>query len=183
MSESELLSQTEHIADVFMRIMQKTIIDDIHSGDKSGLTPVQLQALKHIVRHGASTVGSISEGLMISQPAATMLVDRMVKRGLVERKSSAGDRRQSLIVPTKSADAIIRRVEENRVERLSEILKVMNQDDRERLVESLEKFVTASLQAESDTSSACLRCGMNHKSDCIINKANLQMAGKDIENI
>ncbi|MHB1459106.1 MAG: MarR family winged helix-turn-helix transcriptional regulator [Armatimonadota bacterium] len=183
MTESELLNQTEHIADVFMRIMQKTIVDDIHSGDGCGLTPVQLQALRHIVRHGASTVGSISEGLMISQPAATMLVDRMVKRGLVERKSSAGDRRQSLVVPTSDADAIIRRVEEHRVGRLGAILKVMNPDDRTLLVESLERFVTASLQAESDTSSACLRCGTDHKSDCIINKANLQMAGKDIENI
>lgn len=178
MTDIALLNETEHIADVFIKVMQKVMTDDLGAG---GLTSAQLQALKHIVSHESSTIGSISEGLMISQPAVTMLVDRMAKRGLVYRQTPEGDRRQSLVLLTDRAGEIIRLVEQERIGRLCGILVAMKGDDRVQFVRSLEKFVAAALKVENDADVACLRCGTDHKPHCVVNRAHIELAGKDIE--
>lgn len=181
MTDTELLNQTEHIADIFTRIMHKIMLDDLHGDDSEEITPVQFQALKHIAQHGPCTIGNIAEGLLISQPAATMLVDRMVKRDLVDRRIGKNDRRQAEIALTDRSRELLACIEAERIRRLRRILLMMAPDERLQFMESLEKFVSASLKLEKTVDNACLRCGVEHHPDCIVNQTHLEMAGKDIE--
>ncbi|MHB0999553.1 MAG: MarR family winged helix-turn-helix transcriptional regulator [Armatimonadota bacterium] len=181
MTDNELLNQTEHIADIFTKIMQKIMTDDLALGASEEVTSSQFQAMKHIAQHGMRTIGNIAEGLSISQPAATMMVDRMVKRGLVERNPGRSDRRQAEIMLTDRAKELLRCAEAERINRLSRILGAMEPQERRQFVESMEKFVSATLKFEDNVNNACLRCGMEHHTDCIVNQTHLELAGKDIE--
>lgn len=181
MTDNELLNQTEHIADIFTRIMHKIMMHDLCGSDSEEITQVQFQALKHIAQHGPCTIGNIAEGLLISQPAATMLVDRMVRRDLVDRQTGRSDRRQAEIVLTERSTELLTHIESERINRLGRILLVMEPDERRQFMESLERFVSASLKIENAVDNACLRCGVDHHADCIINQTHLVMAGKDIE--
>ena len=177
MDDAELLSQTEHVSEIFTRIMLKTM----SAGPAEEITLAQFHALKHVALHGSCTIGSIAEGLSISQPAATMLVDRIAKRGLVERRTGRNDRRQAEILLTRHAQDLLQEIESERANRLRRILELMAPRKRRRFVESLESFVAAALKLEESVDEACLHCGIEHQPDCIVNQTKLALAGRDIE--
>lgn len=175
-NDSKLLIQVEHISDVFTRMVLKTMAAGL--ADKAEeITTSQFQALKHIAQHGPCTVGQLARGLDTSQPAATMLVGRMVKRGLVERQPGRSDRRQAEISLTRRAEELLSHIEAERASRLSSTLAQMSEQERRQLIESMERFVSAALTQEDSVDEACLNCGSEHQPDCIVNKTR-QRLGK-----
>ncbi len=181
MKESELLEQAQHVSDIFTKIMLKTMTVGLLAEMPEGeITMAQLQALKHIAQHGSCTIGSLAEGLGVTQPAATMLVDRVVKRGLVEREPGREDRRQAEVSLSRRAKHLVRRAESERAERLSKVLDLMTPDEREQFLESLQRFVGAALKLESAVDEACLRCGIEHRTACVVNRTHLELTGADV---
>ena len=181
MSHSEIIGQTERVSDIFAKIMAKILTAGFPVGPSDEITVAQFQALRHIAQHGPCNIGSLAEGLSVSQPAATMLVERMAKRGLVSRQPGRTDRRQAEVSLTQHAEDLIQQIETARMERLAGILALMSSDERTQLVESLERFIAAALKLEQAADEICLRCGSEHQPDCIVNQAHLELAGKDIE--
>ena len=179
MNDLDLLAQTQHVSDIFTRLVLKTLTVGPLSDDGE-ITLAQYQALKHIEHHGPCSIGSLAEGLGVTQPAATMLVDRMVKRGLVEREPGRTDRRQSEVSLTEHARSLISRAECERAERLSRVLSLMNPDEREQLLRSLERFVAAAVEVETAVEDACLRCGVEHDGECVLNKAQMRLSGTEV---
>jgi DNA-binding MarR family transcriptional regulator len=179
MNELDLLTQTQHVSDIFTRVMLKILTIGALSGDCE-ITMAQYQALKHVEHHGSCTIGSLAEGLGVTQPAATMLVDRMVKRGLVDREPGRTDRRQAEVSLTGRARELLHRAEEERAERLSRVLSLMEPAEREQLLESLERFVAAAVELETPVEGACLRCGIEHDNDCVVNKAHIKLRGTEV---
>lgn len=165
MAERELIN---HLSELFAKIITKTIPEE---STAEGVTPAQLQVLKYIENHRECTVCYLAEGLGISQPAATTLVDRMAKRGLVERTSGSGDRRQRQIHLTERARVLLSIAEAERIAKLGSILAHMDQSASRRLISSLEGFVAAALAAEILPQDICLQCGSAHRADCVVNRA------------
>ncbi|PWD50985.1 MarR family transcriptional regulator [Serinibacter arcticus] len=69
------------------------------------LSPHESRALRVVVRScggdgSAPRLADIATALRIAPRSATEVVDRLVARGLVERRPSAGDRRAVEVVPT-----------------------------------------------------------------------------------
>lgn len=183
MNDRELLNQIEHISDIFTKMVLKTAAADLAGDASEEITVPQFQALKHIALHGQCTVGQLAQGLSISQPAATMLVDRMAKRGLVDRQPGSSDRRRADVSLTQRAVALLERIDNERADRLGRTLSLMKETERRQFAQSMELFVSAALKLEQSVEEACLRCGSDHQADCIVNKARRQLSGKDIINI
>jgi len=181
MKDAELLAQTQHVSDVFTKIMLKTMTMGLLAEAPEGeITMAQLQAMKHIAQHGSCTIGSLAEGLGVTQPAATMLVDRMVKRGVVEREPGRNDRRQAEVRLTRYAKAMLEKAESERADRLSKVLGLMSPGERQQFLESLQRFVGAALKLESAVEEACLRCGIEHRAGCVVNQMHLELTGADV---
>lgn len=178
MNDRELLTQTQHVSDIFTRVLRTLTVGPL--SDDGEVTMAQYQALKHIEHHGPCTIGSLVEGLGISQPAATMLVDRMVKRGLVGREPGRTDRRQMEVSLTDRARDLLRRADEERAERLSKVLSRMDRKEREQLLVSLERFVSAAVEMESAVQDACLRCGVSHDDACVLNRVHMRLKGTEV---
>lgn len=66
----------------------------------SGLTVVQLRALRRLAR-GPASLGQLALDLGLAPPSVTRIVDRLEGRGLIERRRDDGDRRKvvAAIVP------------------------------------------------------------------------------------
>lgn len=60
---------------------------------ETGLTAAQLAVLQAIADLGEVTTGRISEDASLTQATVTIILDKLVERGLVERYRSADDRR------------------------------------------------------------------------------------------
>jgi DNA-binding MarR family transcriptional regulator len=58
-----------------------------------GLTGPQLWALKTLEQRGPLTTGELAGELLVHQSSASLLVDRLERRGLVRRRRVASDRR------------------------------------------------------------------------------------------
>jgi MarR family transcriptional regulator, organic hydroperoxide resistance regulator len=72
-----------------------------------GLTAPQLWALKTLHHRGAMTVNQLAEALHVHQSSASLLVNRLERRGLVRRSRSPEDRRFVRIEPTERAMALM----------------------------------------------------------------------------
>jgi len=169
MNDKDLLNQTERISDIFAKVMLKTMTAGLGDSRQGDVSMAQFQALRFIGQHGPCTIGGLAEGLYVSQPAATMMADRMVRKGLLARRTGE-DRRKSQLDLTDRARRLLSNAESERAERFSGILSHLRPEEREQLVQSLEQFVTAALEQES-ADEACLHCGREHVAECVVNRA------------
>ena len=53
----------------------------------------QIKLVVHLALHGLQTMSEVAEGLEVTTPAVTGLVDKLEKRGMVERVRDSQDRR------------------------------------------------------------------------------------------
>jgi DNA-binding MarR family transcriptional regulator len=77
----------------------------------AGLEPQQHQlllAVRGLPDEVRATIGEIAERLQIQHHSTVELVDRMVKRGYVQRRRDGVDRRQVLLQLTSRGDKILR---------------------------------------------------------------------------
>jgi len=72
-----------------------------------GLTAPQLWALKTLHRRGALTVNQLAAALHVHQSSASLLVNRLERRGLIRRSRAPEDRRFVRIEPTERALALV----------------------------------------------------------------------------
>lgn len=64
---------------------------------KMGLEVSEVAALEHLQAGGPMTIGHLAGRLSMSAGAVTTLVDRLVKKGYVERTPNPEDRRSQLV--------------------------------------------------------------------------------------
>jgi|WetSurMetagenome_2_1015567.scaffolds.fasta_scaffold942252_1 DNA-binding MarR family transcriptional regulator len=57
----------------------------------------QLKALIVLKEQGRQTVGGFARALKITEPSASLLIDKLVTRGLVVRETDAEDRRRTFV--------------------------------------------------------------------------------------
>ncbi|WP_118132497.1 MarR family winged helix-turn-helix transcriptional regulator [Oceanicella sp. SM1341] len=57
----------------------------------------QIHALMHLNRHGAVIIADLAEAVKLSSTAASRMVERMVRAGLVQRRENPEDRRQKYV--------------------------------------------------------------------------------------
>lgn len=75
----------------------------------SGITLPQLLILRLLHAHGPQPIGRLATDSSLSQATATGIIDRLVSRGLVERKASAQDRRRVMVEISENGRAFIAR--------------------------------------------------------------------------
>lgn len=91
---SSPLSIEDRIVAAIRRIMRAVDLHSRHLAEEHGLTGPQLATLQAASRLGeASSTGVIARAVHLSGPTVTGILDRLVKRGLVERVRNGQDRR------------------------------------------------------------------------------------------
>lgn len=67
----------------------------------------QLKAVYFLRDQGESTVSGLAEAFGIGLPASSILAERLVQGGLVERREDAADRRRALLRLTRAGDRLV----------------------------------------------------------------------------
>ncbi len=98
----------------------------------------QLKAVVVLVKHRQLTVGGLARALDISEPSASLLVDKLVARGLVARETDLADRRRTLVVASEQGDLLVERLRRSRQEQLAQWLALMEGDDLRALTRGLD---------------------------------------------
>ncbi len=157
------------VAQLMSKTLSRRLLQEMPEARQIGLSLPQLQALRYLWLHTNVCMGELADGLDISYPSATNMVKRLSDKGLVERLINAGDRREVDVILTEDGRALIVRVEEKRIARLTQLLERMEEADRAALFDGLRRLV--SLAVEDDAGAAheiCLRCGWRATETCPI---------------
>jgi DNA-binding MarR family transcriptional regulator len=106
------------------------------------LTLTQIKLLHHLEE--ASTPLTLKEGaelVKVSLPAASRLVDDLVRRGFAERHEDPEDRRMKRVTLTDDGHAVIRRLNAARLSGLEEFTEQLTDPEREQLQAALSKLL------------------------------------------
>ena len=171
----------EILAEVFAEIVQKTVDSTYATRPAADVTPALMECLHYIFLHGPSTVGRIAGGLSISLPAASQLVERLVRRELVTRQESVEDRRSARVELTARGRDLVAEARQERDKWFRNVCEKLPAESRTRLVEGLEEFISVALTTEQDVDKACVKCGIEHLAFCVLNKAHLAATGEPVE--
>jgi DNA-binding MarR family transcriptional regulator len=96
----DLLREAEAITGFLrtIRIILKRPIREAIAG--SGLTAPQLSVLRALVENEGLSLKDLSAHLGLAHSTVSSIVDRLERKGLVQRQTSASDRRFTCITPT-----------------------------------------------------------------------------------
>ena len=89
---------------------------------------------------GPVPIGGIAHELMISQPAATQLVNRLQEKRLICRMRSAEDKRVVGVSFTEEGQALFNKEMERSAQLLDSILTQMNKAETETFISLMQKF-------------------------------------------
>ncbi|MCF8478611.1 MAG: MarR family transcriptional regulator [Pseudolabrys sp.] len=136
-------SQVRIVMAAVRRIMHAADLRSRRLSRETGLTAPQLAILQAIADLGEVTTGRISADVSLSQATVTVILDRLVERGLVERYRSPDDRRIVHSRLTQAGEAALTAAEPAVSSRLVREFDRMPADKQTELVAALEWLVGA----------------------------------------
>jgi DNA-binding MarR family transcriptional regulator len=106
------------------------------------LTTPQLIVLTEIINQSDSPIGVLAKHVRLSNATITGIVDRLEKRGLIERVRSLGDRRQVLIKATNKGIETLKNAPSPLQEQFLNRFNKLDASEQKSILESLEKIAT-----------------------------------------
>jgi DNA-binding MarR family transcriptional regulator len=100
MSDSKEEQLDKFITDLWIsmtRLIKRSPRPSGQLAEKYDLTQPQIFTLWQLKENGPMTMGELSETIAVTHGVATRMVDRLVKKGMVERRRDEKDRRVVLI--------------------------------------------------------------------------------------
>lgn len=107
-----------------------------------GISKLQLELLFMIWKNGGQPMTYYSEQMMVSKPNLTVMTDRVIKEGLIERSLDPDDRRVVTLKITKKGEDFLREHREKVLQEMTSRLDAFEDADVRRLNELLEEMKT-----------------------------------------
>ena len=104
---------------------------------KLDLSMAQFKALVAVERSSGVGVCGLGRQLSIGESAASLLVDQLVRRGYLGRKTDPADRRRVLLGATSRGEKRLRELRQGSAEIMNEWLAELDQDQLEALARGL----------------------------------------------
>jgi DNA-binding MarR family transcriptional regulator len=99
---AQLLDTVPAVMDSLRLAMRRHVGDD--------LSVPQFRCLNRVSRHPGSSIGDIAAFLGVTMPTASVMVDRLVRAGVIETKAHASDRRRASLHLTRAGRAQLRQI-------------------------------------------------------------------------
>ena len=103
-AENEVI--IKEIVDAIRRLYRAVYLDASKMSRQFGLTGAQSGVLRNLFAHGALSSADLSRKLYVTPSNITGVIDRLEKKGLVERTRKVGDRRVALITLTEKGNEL-----------------------------------------------------------------------------
>jgi DNA-binding MarR family transcriptional regulator len=97
----------------------------------------QFKALIVLKELGRQTVGGVARALRITEPSASLLLDKLVTRGLVARETDLEDRRRTFVALSTPGDELMTRLRRSKDDHFIGWLGRLSEDDLRALEKGL----------------------------------------------
>jgi DNA-binding MarR family transcriptional regulator len=113
------------------------------AGVAEEVTLPQYRALVVLASRGPQRVASLAEALGVTPPTSTRMCDRLVRKGLVRRRTPRDDRREVRLSLTPAGQALVAEVTARRRADIAEIMARIPLDDQVAMVELFGRLARA----------------------------------------
>lgn len=176
MGAKETVAKAERLFDIFTRLIVRTLtLRLLEEVGRGVITWPQWEALTYVCRHQGCSVSDLAKGLLVSQPAATKLIDRLVLKGYVTRQENPSDRRACCVSLSKSGADLVDSIRAERDHRFSALIRRMDEGKRAALISGLSGFLEKAVSDKETLSEVCLHCGVEHEPDCLVSQARVAL--------
>jgi DNA-binding MarR family transcriptional regulator len=110
--------ETQVILDSFRRIVRVLRESSRAAEQRVGLTGAQLFVMQTLARHPQLSVNELADRTRTHQSTVSVVVSKLVERGLVRRESSTSDARRVVLALTPEGKTLLRRAPDAAQERL-----------------------------------------------------------------
>ncbi|XEC97567.1 MarR family winged helix-turn-helix transcriptional regulator [Paenibacillus tarimensis] len=118
-----------------------SLLDNIRKDIESyGISPENFMVLELLYSKGPHPVQRISDRLSIPSGSITYVMDKLEKKGLVERQPNPEDRRASNVVLTEKGKELFDAIFPKHVATISRNLSFISKDEKEQLIEMLKRI-------------------------------------------
>lgn len=107
---------------------------------RHGLTLAEFGILEALWHKGRLLLGELGQTILVSSGGITFLVDRLEKRGLVERQECEDDRRARFAVLTPEGEKIVQDIFPGHAARLKEVLAGLDAGEQREAAELLKRL-------------------------------------------
>ena len=126
----------------------RRIVSTLHESSRAaehrlGVSGAQLFVLQQLVDAPASSVNELAERTRTHQSSVSVVVRRLVERGLVRRRASRDDARRQEVAITAAGRALLERAVPTAQQRLVEGLDSLATAEARRLADALEGWLAA----------------------------------------
>jgi DNA-binding MarR family transcriptional regulator len=107
------------------------------------VTLTQYRTLVVLASRGPQSLARLAEAVAVTPATATRMCDRLVRKGLVSRRTEQGNRRQVRLTLTRSGRALVDAVTARRRAEIERIVSEMPADEQAVLVQALGRLAAA----------------------------------------
>ncbi len=151
----------EHLvrAEQCIALLQRRLIKPMgRGGPRSELTLTQYHAMSFLASRGKASVTEIKDMLGFAQSTTSVLVDKLQKMGLVEKRRERRDQRVACVVPLPKGLRMVQRFRKNAEQNLVTLAALAGDAAVRDVFEALERAVVATAPLENpSTAHARLR--------------------------
>lgn len=105
-----------------------------------GISNAQVRAVVHLAEYGPQTMGELAQGLRITTPSTTGLINPLVDMDLVQRERDDEDRRVVRVKLTQKAQTMAGHVLAQRRREVEQALDGMDEEARLHFLEGLQRL-------------------------------------------
>lgn len=138
--EASISSFTLETMTLILHIMRNLRSSSTDMDLEIELSYPQILMLYALLENGTSTMSEVSRWLKISHGVATRTVDRMVVKGVVERRHGDEDRRQVLVSLTRKGEEYAEAMLASHLERLNGVLESVGEQQKRSFLELLRQI-------------------------------------------
>ena len=105
------------------------------------LTGAEFGVIEALYHKGPMLLSEVQRRILVSSGGITYLVDRLEKRGLVERRDCPGDRRARLAALTPAGETLVRDIFPEHAAVIRDALATLGRDDKREAIRLLRKVI------------------------------------------
>ena len=157
-------------AQIFTNAVNDLMEEQLHKVTDEQLTFSQLKLLKMVSLTDNYTVSDVAAFLGVSNAAASRAVDRLVKRGLVDRAEAESDRRAVKLSLTGKGRRLLESYDVASQQMLQKLFGDLSSDQLRRTARLLDQMSISIVDRRAKRDDVCMRCGIHFRDRCLLRR-------------
>lgn len=148
--QEEIMNSYEELYELLFSYLKRFVFPEEWLAIDIAMSKQELFTLLTVGKLKEATMGQLSDHMSFPMSTATGIIDRLVKKGYMERGKSETDRRIVVISLTDKGKAFVESMKSLIISYIKKAYDVLNEEERETLFRIAEKITTSFQQLNSE---------------------------------